>query len=45
MTNNYAKIIVETLDPYQTADPSHLAYHQFNQDHGQMGGQIYGMED
>ena len=40
MTSDTAKIIVETLDPYQTADPCHLAYHQFNQDHGRMGGQL-----
>ena len=40
MTGDDAKIIVETLDPYETADPRHLAYHQFNQDHGRMGGQL-----
>lgn len=40
MTSDSAKIIVETLDPYQTADPCHLAYHQFNRDHGRMSGQL-----
>lgn len=40
MTSGSAKIIVETLDPYQTADPCHLAYHQFNRDHGRMSGQL-----
>ena len=40
MTSDTAKIIAETLDPYQTADPCHLAYHQFNRDHGRMGGQL-----
>ena len=40
MTSDSAKIILETLDPYQTADPCHLAYHQFNRDHGRMSGQL-----
>ena len=40
MTEDTAKIIVETLDPYQTVDPRHLSYHQFNEDHGRMGGQL-----
>jgi RNA polymerase sigma factor (sigma-70 family) len=40
MTSDTGKIIFETLDPYQTADPRHLSYHQFNQDHGRMGGQL-----
>jgi SAM-dependent methyltransferase len=33
-------IIAETLDPYQTSDPSHLAYHAQNRGRGRMGGQI-----
>ena len=40
MTNHTAKIIAETLDPYQTEEPCHLAYHQFNRDRGRMGGQL-----
>lgn len=34
------RIIAETLDPYQTDDPDHLAYHQWNRDRGRMGGQV-----
>ena len=40
MTSPAAKIIAETLDPYQTTAPCHLAYHQLNRDRGRMGGQI-----
>ncbi len=40
MTTDTAKIIAETLDPYQTKEPCHLAYHQFNRDRGRMGGQL-----
>ena len=40
MTSNTAKIIAETLDPYQTQEPCHLAYHQFNRDRERMGGQL-----
>ena len=40
MTSDTARIIVETLDPHQTTDPCHLAYHQFNQDQGRMSGQL-----
>ena len=40
MTTNTAKIIAETLDPYQTEEPCHLAYHQFNRDRGRMSGQL-----
>ena len=29
MTTKSAKIIAETMDPYQTTEPGHLAYHQF----------------
>ena len=35
-----AKIIAETLDPSQTQEPCHLAYHQFNRDRGRMAGQL-----
>jgi SAM-dependent methyltransferase len=33
-------LIAETLDPYQTEDPSHLAYHAQNRERRRMGGQI-----
>ena len=34
------RIIGNTLDPYQTDDPDHLAYHAMNHSKGRMGGQI-----
>lgn len=40
MTTDTAKIIAETMDPYQTQEPCHLAYHQFNQNRGRMSGQL-----
>ena len=40
MTTPTAKIIAETMDPYQTEEPCHLAYHQFNRDRGRMAGQL-----
>ena len=40
MTTDTAKIIAETMDPYQTEEPYHLAYHQFNRDRGRMTGQL-----
>ena len=40
MTTDTAKIIAETMDPYQTTEPRHLAYHQFNRDRGRMSGQL-----
>ena len=40
MTTDTAKIIAETMDPYETTDPGHLAYHQFNRDRGRMSGQL-----
>lgn len=40
MTSDTAKIIAETLDPYQTQAPCHLAYHQFNRARGRMSGQL-----
>ena len=33
-------IIGDTLDPYQTDDADHLAYHEHNRAKGRMGGQI-----
>ncbi len=40
MTTDPAKIIAETLNPYQTEDSCHLAYHQSNRDRGRMSGQL-----
>ena len=40
MTTDTSKIIAETMDPYQTTEPGHLAYHQFNRDRGRMSGQL-----
>ena len=40
MTTDTAKIIAETMDPYQTTEPRHLAYHQFNRERGRMSGQL-----
>ena len=40
MTTPGARMIVETLDPYKTSDPDHLAYQKFNRARGRMSGQI-----
>lgn len=40
MTTDSAKIIAETMDPYETTDPGHLAYHQLNRNRGRMSGQL-----
>jgi SAM-dependent methyltransferase len=40
LTREDGRIIVETLDPYQTEDESHLAYHRRNRTRGRMGGQV-----
>jgi len=40
MTSDGARIIAETVDPYDTDDPSHLAYHELNRRAGRMAGQI-----
>ena len=40
MTTDTAKIIAETMDPYQTTEPEHLAYHQLNRARGRMSGQL-----
>lgn len=34
------RILAGTLDPYETDDPSHLAYHARNRQRGRMGGQV-----
>lgn len=35
-----ARIVAETVDPYNTDNPAHLAYHERNRTRGRMGGQI-----
>lgn len=40
ITATRGRIIAESLNPYLTADPDHLAYHQRNRDRGRMAGQI-----
>ena len=33
-------VLAETLDPYDTAEPAHLAYHKMNLKKGRPSGQI-----
>lgn len=40
MTSEDARILGETLDPYQTTNPDHLAYHKRNQQRGRLAGQL-----
>lgn len=40
LTAAQATITAESLDPYQTQDPLHLEYHQWNRDRGRSGGQV-----
>lgn len=40
MTTEDGRIIAETMDPYQTENPTHLTYHQFNRDRERMSGQL-----
>jgi SAM-dependent methyltransferase len=40
ITSGEARIIVESLDPYQTDEPDHLAYHKYNRKCGRMSGQV-----
>lgn len=40
MTSPDARILAETLDPYATKVPEHLAYHVRNRKRGRMGGQV-----
>lgn len=40
MTGPAGRIIAATLDPYQTDNPGHLAYHALNRRRGRMGGQV-----
>ncbi len=34
------RIIAESLDPYNTDDPDHFAYHELNRNRGRMAGQL-----
>jgi len=40
MTNPGARIMAESLDPYKTQDPFHLAYHELNKRRRRMPGQV-----
>jgi SAM-dependent methyltransferase len=40
MTRPGARIVAETNDPFQTANPDHKAYHELNRRRGRMGGQL-----
>jgi len=40
VTTASARIIAETLDPYNTDDPFHLEYHRRNRELGRMPGQV-----
>jgi SAM-dependent methyltransferase len=35
-----SRILAESMDPYATTDPAHLAYHARNRGRGRMGGQL-----
>jgi SAM-dependent methyltransferase len=40
ITGDAGRIIAETVDPYQTEEEEHLAYHRWNRARGRMGGQV-----
>ena len=40
ITSESARIIVDSLDPYETDDPDHFAYHDINRNRGRMAGQL-----
>lgn len=40
ITNENARIVAETIDPYKTTNPHHLEYHEFNRKRGRMPGQL-----
>ena len=40
ITSGSARIIATTNDMYQTENPDHLSYHEYNRTHGRMGGQL-----
>lgn len=39
-TSPRARIVGESVDPYDTDDPAHLAYHARNRERGRLGGQV-----
>ena len=40
ITSEEGQIIAESLDPYDTDDPDHFAYHELNRSRGRMAGQL-----
>lgn len=40
LTSERGRIVAESLDPYATGDPDHLAYHERNRARGRMPGQL-----
>lgn len=40
ITNENARIIAESIDPYKTTNAHHLEYHEFNRRRGRMPGQL-----
>ena len=40
ITNEGARILAESVDPYKTDKPEHLAFHRRNRRRGRMGGQL-----
>ena len=40
ITSEGARIIAESMDPYQTDDPVNLEYHKLNRKRGRMSGQV-----
>jgi len=40
MLSDEGLILAETLDPYDTKEPSHLAYHRMNRKKGRLPGQV-----
>ncbi len=40
LCSDYALIIAQTTDPYETDNPDHLSYHKRNRERGRMGGQL-----
>lgn len=39
LTTGRGRIVATTRDPYDTDEPQHLEYHEFNRSRGRMGGQ------
>lgn len=40
LTTESGRIVASTVDPYETDDPAHLAYHERNRRRGRMAGQL-----